>query len=140
MLTNRDEPDVRARLDQELARDPSLATVIDVAAEHPARFAIDASVGGLEIMPLDQAKGAANRCRVKLFRPREEKDRMCAFFYKRSNLSFSRDRYSYGAVEFIPGRLARDDVHGWLTWLQSGFDPERRPLRLRRAFPYTVPE
>ena len=140
MLTNRDEPDVRARLDQEISRDPSLATVIDVAAEHPASFAVDPTAGGLEIMPLNHVKGAVNRCRLKLFRPREEKDRLCAFFYKRSNLSFSRDRYSYGAVEFRPEQLARKDVRGWLTWLQTGFDPERRPRRLRRAFPYTVPE
>ena len=140
MLTNRDEPVVRARLDQEISRSPSFATVIDVAAEHPASFAVDASVGGLEIAPLNQVKGALNRCRLKLFRPREEKDRMCAFFYKRSNLSFSRDRYSYGAVEFLPEQLARDEVRGWLAWLESGFDPERRPLRLKRAFPYTIPE
>ncbi len=139
-LRNRDEAGVRARLEQEFARSAALSTVIDAAAEHAAPFAIDPAPSGFELVPLNEVKGAANRCRLKLFRPHERKERMCAFFYKKSNLSFSRDRYSYGAVEFLPEQVSTDDVRGWLAWLESGFDPERRPVRLRRAFPYTVPE
>jgi hypothetical protein len=140
MLANRDEPDVRARIDQEVARTPFIAAVIGAAAGHPEAFAVDLSASGFEIAPLNQVKGARNRCRLKLFRPREEKERVCAFFYKRSNLSFSRDRYSYGAVEFLPGQIPADEIRGWLAWLQSGFDPEQRPSRLKRGLSYTIPE
>jgi hypothetical protein len=77
---------------------------------------------------------------MKLFKPREERERLCAFFYKRSNLAWSRDRFSYGAVEFRPGEIGSEDVLTWLAWLASGFDPEQRPPGLRRAFRYTIPE
>lgn len=140
MLTNRDDSSAKSRLDEELSRNPSLAAVIDVVQSRPESYAIDAGVAGLEIVPLNQVKGAQNRCRLKLFKPREERDRLCAFFYKRSNLAWSRDRFSYGAVEWRPGTIAAEDVLGWLAWLSSGFDPDRRPQGLRRAFRYTVPE
>ncbi|MEK7316252.1 MAG: hypothetical protein AAB011_08735, partial [Candidatus Eisenbacteria bacterium] len=67
-------------------------------------------------------------------------DRLCAFFYKRSNLGWSRDRFSYGAIEFLPESLTREDAAGWLAWLRGGFDPDQRPPRLRRAFLYSIPE
>ena len=140
MLTNLDQPDAKARLDEEVAKNPPFAAVVEAIAAREERFAIDPSTAGLEIVPLNEVKGAPNRCRLKLFRPREERERLCAFFYKRSNLSISRDRYAYGAVEFTPGKLEADEVRGWLAWLVSGLDPEKRPAKLRRAFPYTVPE
>jgi hypothetical protein len=140
MLANLDQPDARKRLDDELERNPAFAFVIETIAAREERFAIDPAAAGLDIVPLNEVKGAPNRCRMKLFRPRQERERLCAFFYKRSNLSFSRDRYAYGAVEFAPGHLDADEVRGWLAWLVSGLDPERRPLLLKRAFPYTVPE
>jgi hypothetical protein len=140
MLTNLDHADARARLEEEVARNPAFSFVIEVLVPREERFAIDPTASGLEIVPLNEVKGAPNRCRMKLFRPREERDRLCAFFYKRSNLAFSRDRYSYGAVEFAPGQLDADEVRVWVAWLVSGLDPERRPLRLKRAFHYTVPE
>ena len=140
MLANLDQPDARARLDEEIARNPAFSFVVERIAAREERFAIDPAAGGLEVVPLNEVKGAPNRCRMKLFRPREERDRLCAFFYKRSNLVFSRDRYSYGAVEFAPGQLDADEVRAWLAWLVSGLDPGQRPLRLKRAFHYTVPE
>ena len=65
-------------------------------------------------------------------RAREGKERFCAFFYKRSNLPWSRDRFSYGGVEFLPGRVTQAEVQSWVRWLTSGLDPEQRPERLRR--------
>jgi hypothetical protein len=140
MLTNLDQPAAKARLEEEVAKNPPFAAVIESIATSGDRFAIDPATSGLEIVPLNEVKGAPNRCRLKLFRPREERERLCAFFYKRSNLSFSHDRYAYGAVEFMPGAPAPDEVRGWLEWLVSGLDPGKRPAKLRRAFPYTVPE
>lgn len=129
-----------SKLTEELSRNPSFAAVMDVVRSHPEPYAVDAGAAGLEIVPLSQVKSAPNRCRLKLFKPRETQDRLCAFFYKRSNLAWSRDRFSYGAVEFRPGEPAPEDVRSWLAWLSSGFDPERRPAGLRRAFRYTIPE
>lgn len=77
---------------------------------------------------------------MKVFRPREGKERLCAFFYKKSNLSWSRDRYSYGAVEFLPTQVTETDMRSWLQWLAGGFDPDKRPPRLKKAFLYSIPD
>ena len=140
MLTNAAEPSTRTKLDQELAKNPAFSLVIDLGSRSAEPFAIDSSAGGLEIVPLNEVKQAPNRCRMKLFKPREEKERLCAFFFKRSNLAFSRDRFSYGAVEFLPEQLSEADARIWIAWLASGLDPDRRPERLKRAFLYTIPE
>lgn len=126
------------------AREASLREVFDairfVAARRGEAFSIEEREGTMEIAPRGGDDGVPNRCRMKLFRPRENRDRLCAFFYKRSNLGWSRDRFSYGAIEFLPENLTRDDAAAWLAWLQGGFDPEQRPARLRRAFLYSIPE
>ncbi len=62
------------------------------------------------------------------------------FFYKKSLVPYSRDRYSYGGIELREGDLKPDDVAEWLVFVTSGFHPEKRPARLRRAFPYEIPE
>lgn len=116
------------------------ARVRFVAEAAPDAFTVEERDATLEIRAADPLAAAPSRCRLKIFRPRENKDRLCAFFYKESNLAWSRERFSYGAVEFFPGRLTTDDVEGWLAWLQGGFDPDRRPARLRRAFLYTIPD
>jgi hypothetical protein len=140
VLTNVDGPESGAKLEAELAKNPAFSLVLDLLRESPESFSIDPSAGGLEIVPLNDVKGTANRCRMKLFKPREEKDRLCAFFFKRSNLAFSRDRFSYGAVEFLPDQITKVEARAWIAWLVSGLDPERRPTRLKRAFLYTIPE
>lgn len=92
------------------------------------------------ILELGPAAEGPRRCRLKVFRPREGKERLCAFFYKRSNLAWSHDRYSYGAVEFRPDRVTEAEIRGWLEWLAGGFDPDGRPPRLKRAVLYTIPD
>ena len=124
----------------ELQRNPGFGPVLDEFRAAAARFGIATELEGLELIPLDTARGAPNRCRVKLFRPRAEKERLCAFFYKKSNLAWSRDRFSYGGVEFRPGELPEGAVRSWIDWLVAGFDPGRRPDRLKRAFLYDIPE
>ena len=140
MLTNLDESSVKTRVDEEVSRNPSFGAVIEVVRSRPESYAVDTGSAGLVIVPLNHVKGVPNRCRLKLFRPHEERERLCAFFYKKSNLAWSRDRFSYGAVEWRPGEVAPEDILGWLAWLSSGFDPDRRPARLKRAFRYTIPE
>jgi hypothetical protein len=140
MLTNQEDHRVADKLRVELERNPPLERVVAAFRAAEARFEIVADSEGLELVPVDPVRGAPNRCRVKLFKPRAERERLCAFFYKRSNLAWSRDRFSYGGVEFLPGELGETEARSWLEWLVSGFDPERRPARLRRAFLYDVPE
>jgi len=140
VLTNRNEWTAGEKLRRELERNPPLAAVVDVF--HGARelFEIAPDAEGLELIPLDPVHGVPNRCRLKLFKPREKSERLCAFFYKRSNLAWSRDRFSYGGVEFRPEQLQAVEARSWVEWLASGFDPDRRPERLRRAFLYDIPD
>ena len=125
-------------------REASLREVFDavrtIAERRAEAFEVEERDGILEIAPRGGDDAATLRCRMKLFRPRENKDRLCAFFYKRSNLGWSRDRFSYGAIEFLPESLTREDAAAWLGWLRGGFDPDQRPPRLRRAFLYSIPE
>lgn len=135
----------RAKVDQELSRNPGFAPVLREIREAADAYVIDPMPSGIELAPAGAfgaapAPLAAGRCRMKLFRPREEKERLCAFFFKKSNIAGSRDRFSYGAVEFLPDRLVPEDVRTWLNWLSSGLDPTKRPANLKRAFLYTIPE
>ncbi len=38
------------------------------------------------------------------------------------------------------GKTDLEEVRTWVAWLASGLDPELRPLKLKRAFLYTIPE
>ena len=125
---------------RELSRNPALTPVLEAFQRAEERFEIAAGKEGLELVPLDPFRGVPNRCRMKLFRPRETSDRLCAFFYKRSNLAWSRDRMSYGGVEFHPEDSISQEAGTWVAWLASGLDPEKRPARHRRAFLYDIPD
>ena len=140
MLINRGDPDVAAKLRAEIGRQPAFARLVEAADSASEPFQVDLESTGIQFAPADPAGGTLARCRLKLFQPREGKERLCAFFYKRSNLAWSRDRYSYGGVEFRPEQLTEADARSWLDWLTSGFDPESRPARLRRAFLYDIPD
>jgi hypothetical protein len=140
VLINREDGSVSLRIAGELERSPVLARVLDVFESAAEGFEVDEAAAGLELIPVGPTGVAASRCRLKLFTPREGKERLCAFFYKRSNLAWSKDRFSYGGVEFRPEQLTEVAVRSWHAWLCSGFDPERKPERLRRAFLYDIPE
>jgi hypothetical protein len=140
MLTNRNGVRTAAKLRQEIERHPALTLVVDVFEHAREGYEIAAELNGLELVPADPVRGGSNRCRLKFFQPREDKERLCAFFYKRSNFAWSRDRFSYGGVEFRPDQLTEAEVRRWLEWLNSGFHPELRPDRLRRALMYDIPE
>jgi hypothetical protein len=140
MLSNRNDPGVEAKIREELRRNPGLLPVLEEIESASESFEVAAGSEGLDLAPAGLRSESANRCRMKLFRPRVGKERLCAFFYKRSNLAWSQDRFSYGGVEFLPGEIARAGVRPWIEWLASGFDPVRRPERLRRAFLYDIPD
>ena len=140
MLIGRDEPSVWTKLCHEMRHEPELEGIVGWLHGAPEPMEIDPDRAGLELAPAGREEDAPRRCRLKLFRARAGKDRFCAFFYKRSNLPWSRDRFSYGGVEFVPARVTRADVEGWARWLASGLNPEQKPERLRRSFLYDIPD
>jgi 8-oxo-dGTP diphosphatase len=110
------------------------------AARAPGGFRVVERSGSLDVAFGGGDGVPASRCRLKIFRPRENRNRVCVFFYKRSNLVWSRDRFSYGAIELRPESMTQDAAATWLAWLRRGFHPDERPARLRRAFLYTIPD
>ena len=140
MLINREEPGAREKLQRELEREVDLVSIVDWLDAAPERVLVETDRTGLELSPAGDDAISPRRCRLKVFRAREGKERFCAFFYKRSNLPWSRDRFSYGGVEFLPGRVTQAEVREWLRWLTSGLDPEQNPERLRRSFLYDIPD
>jgi hypothetical protein len=139
VLIHEGRADVAEKLHRETGRMPVLPLFLSVLREEAPTFEILPEASGVDVAARGP-EGSPGRCRLKLFRPREGHERLSVFFYKRSNLAWSRDRFSYGAVEFRPEQLTRDEVAAWLEWLVSGFDPTAKPERLRRAFLYDVPD
>jgi hypothetical protein len=137
MLTNADDPTVKANLGS-LAAAPLLAAVAEAAAGSSLVLRLVADASHLELAGVSPVAGLPNRALMKVFPigPR----RFAAFFYKRSQIPFSRDRFAYGAVIAEEGKLDSVAMEGWFAWLDTGFNPERTPPNLKRAFAFTVPD
>ena len=102
-------------------------------------FEIETSGAGLEVVaraPLPN--GIPNRARMKVFSPKP--GHTLVFFYKKSLVPYSRDRYSYGGIDLRTESVEPQEIASWLDFLTSGFHPDKRPEELRRAFPYEIPE
>ena len=117
---------------------PQLARVLDAAerSEFPLRLSADSP--HLELAGTTPVSGRPYRALLTLFRAGD--DLWAAFFYKRSQIPHSRDRYAYGVVEFPDGGPAEEEPEAWFRWLDAGFHPELHPPGLKRAFTYTVPD
>ena len=92
----------------------------------------------LELAGTTPVGGLPNRALLKVFPLGPT--RCAAFFYKRSQVPFSRDRFAYGAVIVEEGRFSAESAEVWFRWVDSGFDPEHTPPNLKRAFAFTVPD
>ena len=139
MILNRTDSAVQSRLEREAAANPVVAVVSAAINSVTEAFEIAEDGSGLEIVaraPL--ANGVANRARMKLFSPKP--GHTLIIFYKRSLVPYSRDRYSYGGLDLRSAEVAPEEITGWLEFLSSGFHPDKRPAKLRRAFPYEIPE
>jgi len=137
MLTNTEDPHSKIKLD-EAASVPLLKAVAEAAMGSGLALRLVAEASHLELAGVSPVGGLPNRTLMKIFPigPR----RFAAFFYKRSQIPFSRDRFAYGAVIVEEGKLDPVTVEGWFAWLATGFDPDRTPPNLKRAFAFTVPE
>jgi len=139
LILNRTQPDVERKLQAEAAANGlagAMMTAIDALSDP---FEIETAGAGLEIAaraPLPN--GLANRARMKIFSPKP--GHTLVFFFKKSLVPYSRDRYSYGGLDLRASSAEPQEIAAWLDFLNSGFHPDKRPEKLRRAFPYEIPE
>ena len=137
MLMNAQEPDIQDKL-AELRETPYFAQLLDLAEASPLVLRLESQASHLEFAGTSPVSGRPNRGLMKVFPIAP--CRFAAFFYKRSQVPFSRDRFAYGAVIAEEKRFEADDAEPWFEWLDSGFHPELAPPNLKRAFAFTVPD
>jgi hypothetical protein len=139
MILNRAEAEVEKKVRSESEANPALQGLLAAVDAFSEPFEVDAEATGVELRPRASAERAAlDRARMKVFSPKP--GHTLIFFYKKSVVPYSRDRYSYGGIELKTPQVNEAEVAEWLAFLASGFHPEKRPSQLRRAFPYEIPE
>ena len=137
MLTNDKEADIQGKL-AELKQTPFFAQLLDLAEASPLVVRLEPEASYLELAGTSPVSGRANRGLMKVFPIGP--GRFAVFFYKTSQVPFSRDRFAYGAVIAEEKRFKAEDAEPWFKWLDSGFHPELVPPNLKRAFAFTVPD
>jgi hypothetical protein len=139
MIQNRAQPAVVVKLRAETEAHTlagSVAAGVEASADP---FEIETSGAGLEIVARTSLPdGTPNRARMKIFSPRP--GHTLVFFFKKSLVPYSRDRYSYGGLDLRGPSAEPREIAAWLDFIASGFHPDKRPENLRRAFPYEIPE
>ena len=110
MIVNRGDPEVSARIEG-LGGSPEYSRILALAASSESPMRLEASASHLELAGTSPVDGRANRTRMKVF-PVEE-GRWAAFFYKRSHIPFSTDRYAYGAVLFEGDSPGEEAAGSW---------------------------
>lgn len=139
MIVNQARPTVAEKLRTETEANPISGAVVSAAETSADPFEIDTSGAGLEVVALAPLpNGIPNRARMKVFSPKP--GHTLVFFFKKSLVPYSRDRYSYGGLDLRALTAAPQEIADWLDFLTSGFHPDKRPEKLRRAFPYEIPE
>jgi len=142
MLTNADLPQARARLVEARRRLPAVLPLLDAFEGRPEEFSLLVEGSGLEFRAMASVGRHPNRAVIKLFEVGDGplEGRTAVFFYKKSQIPWSRDRHSYGVCLVGSSGPAPGEVEEWVSFASTGFDPERRPSRLRQAFTFTVPD
>ena len=138
MIANLDDLTVQLKISTELADHDILNAVLEATKKCELEFRVDSDASGIEFVATNEVKGAPNRGRMKIFFPAGKK--LVAMFYKKSAVPYSRDRFSYGGVQAMPTTVLNADIPSWLTYLHSGFHPEKRPSKLQPTLPYTLPD
>lgn len=139
MILNKGVPEVESKLHSELSGNPVAQAVCEAIDRATDQFEIVVDTSGFEVRaPAFLPTGLPNRARLKVFSPRP--GHTLVFFYKKSLVPYSRDRYSYGGIDLRDGALDPQEITEWITFVASGFRPDKRPANMRRAFPYEIPE
>jgi hypothetical protein len=142
MINNIDTDGVSDKISKETGGNAAVKAIFDRIAAHAGTYAVEPGAGGLEFASTAVVKGRPNRCFLKVWQP--SSSQLLVWFYKRSAIQHSRDRYSYGGIEWDPAAIdlskIGDEVDAWLIWLDSGFNAEKRPMNWISAFTYDIPE
>jgi hypothetical protein len=139
MIINRDQPEVVEKIRHESDAQALIGALVKAADAAPDAFEIDASATGFDLRACcSLPSGLANRARLKIVAIRP--GRTLIFFYKRSLVPHSRDRYSYGGIDLRTPEVDTSEIAEWLAFASSGFHPDRRPAGLRRAIPFEIPD
>jgi hypothetical protein len=139
MLLNASEQRVIEKIRAESEANPLVAAISIAVGAFPGEFEISVEGAGLEVRACGYLEGGLpNRARMKVFSPKP--GHTLVFFYKKSLVPYSRDRYSYGGFDLRSSEVTGQEIAEWLVFLSSGLHPEKRPTNLRRAFPYEIPE
>ena len=139
MVVNKAQPGVEEKIRAESEASPVVRAVSAAAEALPAPFEVRLETTGFEIRACALLpNGLPNRARLKIFSPKP--GHTLVFFYKKSLVPYSRDRYSYGGIDLRTPEVDEAEVAAWLAFISSGFHPDKRPANLRRAFPYEIPQ
>lgn len=139
MIVNRGQEAVEERLRAEAGSNEVVRAVAEAIEAATDPFEIEIGGAGLEFAARGMLPNQLpNRARMKIFSPKPGST--LVFFFKRSMVPYSRDRYSYGGLELRAPQVESKEIGAWLEFLSSGFHPDKRPENLRRAFPYEIPE
>jgi len=142
MISNIEERGAKEHLDRATQEMPSATLLIEALVGHADPFLVQDGPDGIEFAAQKSMNNRPNRARVKLFTVAEGpmQGRVAAFFYKRSQIPFSRDRHSYGVCMIPSTGPSQSDIGDWIFFTSSGLDPAARPSGLRQAFAFTVPD
>lgn len=139
MILNNPESPTEEKLRAELECSPVARAVCAAVETAVEPFEITTEGVGIEIRGSSfLPNGLPNRARIKIFSPTP--GHTLVFFYKKSLVPYSRDRYSYGGIDLRTTEVAQAEVSEWLAFINSGLHPDKRPTNLRRAFPFEIPE
>jgi hypothetical protein len=120
---------------------PAVELMFHLIEERTAEFDVRRCEQGAELHIKNKIQGNENRAYVRIFFPSRSK--CILFFHKKSQVPFSRDRFSYGGLiidEKSTLRYTVTDVEEWVEFLYSGLSPSKRPSTLKKSIPYTIPE
>jgi hypothetical protein len=142
MIFNIEEQGTKEHLNRATKEMPSAKPLIEALVAHADPFLVQDGPGGIEFSAKKPVNNRPNRARVKLFTVAEGpmQGRVAAFFYKPSQIPFSRDRHSYGVCMIPSTGPGQSDIGDWIFFASSGLDPAARPSGLRQAFAFTVPD
>jgi hypothetical protein len=114
------------------------ALFLEAARAHSAQFEVVSCENGLELRRCASQGEPPARTFLKVCSVRPA--HTVVFFFKRSILPFSRDRYSYGGCEWPDAQLRPEYARESLDFLASGLGAASRPVWLRRSLPFSLPD
>ncbi|HSE43671.1 MAG TPA: hypothetical protein VLH08_23115 [Acidobacteriota bacterium] len=120
---------------------PALELLLQITNQRGTEFDFHRCAQGAELHLKNKILDHENRGYLRVFFPSRSK--CVLFFHKKSQVPFSRDRFSYGGVvidEKSSSRYTIVDVEEWYEFLHSGLQPGKRPSTLKKSIPYTIPE